>query len=176
MKAWKQIINLYKWLRIQISKWKKKLPHFKRTVWQPRNFVIVLLKAWVKRLFRSELFLAAGPFLEACPVPCAASLPEAAASVLRSLPRHSHPYTYSLSSSSNWICPSPGAPGEDCEFSSWEDWSYIHSQAGERCCDTWLHSSKGLWSTRSLTFRMNEMKEYGACTNSFKFKDSAPEE
>lgn len=106
-----------------------------------------------QRLFREWCFWQQGPFLEACPVPCTASLPEAATqkTCSRSLP-YSHPSTYSLSSSSNWVCPSPGAPGRDREFSSWEDWSYIHSQAGERCCDTWL-LLQGLWVNRRPDFQ-----------------------
>lgn len=63
MRAWNQRINVYKWLRIQISKRKKKKnPHFKRTVWQPRNHNSPV-KGMSQRLFREGIVSGSrGPF------------------------------------------------------------------------------------------------------------------
>lgn len=63
MRAWNQRINLYKWLRIQISKRKKKNhPHFKRTTWQPRNHNSPV-KGMSQRLFRKWIVSGSrGPF------------------------------------------------------------------------------------------------------------------
>lgn len=178
MRAGSRGINLYRWLRIRIAKRKK--PYISKGQLCSQETIIVLLEAWVRGSSGNELFQAAGA--------CSGS---------RSGPAHSltswgcnkrpapSPFTllpsiHQLSCSSSWICPSPCAPGEGCEFSSGGDWICIHfwlHRATEMCHDTWLllQGVSGVCQGASLS-RMNKIKEYRACSNSFEFEKTAKKE